>query len=131
MWAILSSPLIIGSDLTAMDEYTVETLTNAEVIALNQDPLGIQASLVRKDGDLEVFAKPLLGGDWGVALLNRGLTDGEIGVSWQRDLDVDWSAAAVRDLWAHRDIGMYPNSFATNVGSHVAMILRVTPEVES
>jgi alpha-galactosidase len=128
MWAILSSPLIIGSDLTAMDAYTIETLTNAEVIALNQDSLGIQAARVRKNGDLEVFAKPLENGDWAVALLNRGLQQAEIGIAWQLDLEVDWSAASVRDLWAHRDLGAWPDRFATTVASHVAMMLRVTPE---
>ena len=127
MWAILSSPLIVGSDLTAMDGYTVETLTNVEVIALNQDPLGIQAARVRKDGDLEVFAKPLENGDWGVALLNRGPEDAEIGVGWQSDLAVDWSEAAVRDLWAHQDLGVHRDRFVATVGSHVTMMLRATP----
>ena len=129
MWAILSSPLIIGSDLTDMDAYTVETLTNAEVIALNQDPLGIQAARVRKNGDLEVFAKPLADGDWSVALLNRSLTDAEIGAGWQEDLGVDWPAATVRDLWTHRDLGSYRERFATTVGSHEATMLRLTESV--
>jgi alpha-galactosidase len=128
MWAILSSPLIIGSDLTRMDAYTLETLTNAEVIALNQDRLGIQAARVRKDGDLEVFAKPLDNGDWGVGLLNRGRTDAEVGISWRRDLGVEWSAASVRDLWAHRNLGTYSDRFAAHIPPHVATILRVTPE---
>jgi alpha-galactosidase len=128
MWAILSSPLIIGSDLTDMDAYTLETLTNTEVIALNQDPLGIQAARVRKDGDSEVFAKPLANGDWGVALLNRGLADDEIRAGWREDLGVEWPAATVRDLWSHRNLGSYGEGFATTVGSHEATILRITPE---
>ena len=128
MWAILSSPLIIGSDLTRMDGYTIETLTNTEVIALNQDPLGRQAARVRKDGDLEVFAKPLANGDQGVALLNRGPTDAEMEVAWQEDLGLDAAAAVVRDLWAHRDLGVSTGRFATTVRSHEATILRVTPQ---
>lgn len=125
MWAILSSPLIIGSDLTDMDAYTVQTLTNAEVIALNQDSLGIQAARARNDGDLQVFAKPLANGDWGVALLNRGLREAAIGVGWQEDLSIDWPAAKVRDLWAQRDLGSYRQGFATTVGAHEATVLRV------
>jgi alpha-galactosidase len=128
MWAILSSPLIVGSDLTRMDAFTAETLTNAEVIALNQDGLGIQAARVRKDGDLEVFAKPLENGDWGVALLNRGPSDAEMSVRWKTDLAVGWSAAGVRDLWEHRDLGAYTDRFTSSVGSHDATILRITPE---
>jgi alpha-galactosidase len=119
--------LIVGSDLTAMDAYTVETLTNSEVIALNQDPLGIQAARVSQDGDLEVFAKPLASGDWAVALLNRGSTGSDMRVEWRKDLGTDWPAAAVRDLWAHRDLGVHRDRFATTVGSHVAVMLRVTP----
>ncbi len=127
MWAILSSPLIVGSDLTRMDAYTIETLTNTEVIALNQDPLGRQASRVRRDGDLEVFAKPLADGDRGVALLNRGPERAEIVVAWQEDLGLGPSVATVRDLWAHRDLGAATDRFATTVGSHEAVVLRVTP----
>jgi alpha-galactosidase len=126
MWAILASPLIIGSDLTEMDDHTIETLTNTEVIALNQDALGIQAARVRKDGDLEVFAKPLENGDRAVALLNRGDRDAEIGVAWQ-DLGADWRTASVRDLWSHRELGSFADTFATTVASHEATMLRVSP----
>lgn len=127
MWAILASPLIVGTDLTRMDAYTRETLTNAEVIALNQDPLGRQAARVRRDGDLEVFAKPLANGDQGIPLLNRGPTDAEMEVAWQQDLGLDGSTATVRDLWAHRDLGASTDRIATTVGSHEAAILRVSP----
>lgn len=127
MWSILASPLIIGSDLTDMDDDTVETLTNVEVIELNQDPLGIQAARIRKDGDIEVFAKPLENGDQGVALLNRGLAEAEIGVELQ-DLGVDWSAATVRDLWAHRDLGSFGERIATHVGPHESTMLRLSPQ---
>jgi alpha-galactosidase len=66
--------------------------------------------------------------DWGLALLNRSITDAEIGVVWRQDLGVDWSAATVRDLWAHRDLGSHREGFTSTVGSHEATILRVTPE---
>jgi alpha-galactosidase len=127
MWAILASPLILGSDLTRMDPYTRETLTNAEVIALNQDPVGEQAARVRKDGDLDVFAKALADGGRGVALLNRGEAAAEMEVRWGEDLGVEWPAVAVRDLWAHRDLGTFPKRFTTTVGSHEATMLRVDP----
>jgi hypothetical protein len=50
----------------------------------------------------------------------------EIGVEWQ-DLGVGWTAAAVRDLWAHRDRGSFGGGFATSVGPHVATMLRLSP----
>jgi len=127
MWAILVSPLILGSDLTRMDPYTHETLTNAEVIALNQDPLGQQAARVRKDGDLEVFAKALADGGRGVALLNRGEAAAQMEVRWDEDLGVEWAAATVRDLWAHRDMGKFPDRLIVTVASHEATMLRVGP----
>ena len=127
MWAILASPLILGSDLTRMDPYTRETLTNAEVIALNQDPLGEQAARVRKDDDLEVFAKALADGGRGVALLNRREAAAEMEVRWVEDLGVDWPAATVRDLWAHRDLGEFTKRFTVTVGSHQATMLSLGP----
>jgi alpha-galactosidase len=127
MWAILASPLILGSDVTRMDPYTRETLTNAEVIALNQDPVGEQAARIRKDGDLEVFAKALADGDRGVAMLNRGEGAAEMEVRWVEDLGVDWPAASVRDLWAHRDLGEFSERFTATVGSHEATMLRLGP----
>ena len=131
MWAILASPLILGSDLTQMDAYTHETLTNDEVIALNQDPLGKQASRVRKDGELEVFGKVLADDGLGVALLNRGEAAAEMDVRWREDFGVDWPAATVRDLWAHRDRGEFPERYATTVGSHEATMLRLAPAAAS
>jgi alpha-galactosidase len=131
MWAILASPLILGSDLSRMDPYTYETLTNTEVIALNQDPLGQQASRVRKDGDLEVFAKALADGGRGVALLNRGEAAAQIEVRWGEDLGVGWPTATVRDLWAHRDLGGFPDRFTATVAAHEATMLRVAPTAGS
>ena len=80
---------------------------------------------VRKDGDLEVFAKPLADGDQGVALLNRGDAPAEMEVRWAEDLGLEWQGAAVRDLWAHLDRGAFPDRFATTVAPHEATMLRV------
>jgi PKD repeat protein len=109
-----------------MNTYTLQTLINTEVIALNQDPFGIQASKIRDYGDQEVFAKELSDGSWGIALLNRGSSIANITVNWQ-DLGVSWVNALVRDMWRHQDLGIYSGSFLTNVLSHEAVILRVTP----
>ena len=88
LWSMLNSPLILGADVRNLDSASLETLNNAEVIALNQDSLGIQASKVRDDGDTEIFAKPLADGSWGVALLNRNSSSKDITVNWQQDLGV-------------------------------------------
>lgn len=72
MWALMASPLIAGNNITSMTPDTRSILTNADLIAVNQDADGIQASRVRDDGDTEVWAKPLADGSVAVGLLNRG-----------------------------------------------------------
>ena len=69
---MVSSPMLVGADVRKLDSYSLETLTNKEVLALNQDPAGNVAHKVRDDGDLEVFAKELADGSHAVLLLNRG-----------------------------------------------------------
>lgn len=107
MWAMMAAPLIAGNDLRTMDEVTREILTNKEVIAVNQDPLGIQCIKVRDDGDQEVYVKPLANGDYAVALLNRGVSAAKIRVTAE---EIGFSAKPesgylVRDLWQHSEFG--------------------------
>lgn len=124
LWAMLASPLLVGADVRKLDAYTLETLTNREVIALNQDSLGQQASKVRDDGDLEIFAKELADGSYAVALLNRGSATADMTVSLRRDLTLPWDKYRVRDLWLKKDLGVYDIPFTTEVMSHEARILR-------
>ena len=72
LWCLLAAPLMAGNDLRSMTPETKEILTNKDVIAIDQDALGRQGYRVRKDGDLEVWAKKLSGKDYAVVLLNRG-----------------------------------------------------------
>ena len=72
MWAMLASPLLAGNDLTNMKPEVKAILTNRDVIALDQDPLGKQASRVYSEGEVEVWSKPLSGGALAVAVLNAG-----------------------------------------------------------
>ncbi len=72
MWAMLAAPLMISENLTAMSPETQETVENPEAIAIDQDPLGIQGTLLSSSGEGQVWVKPLSGGARAVALLNRG-----------------------------------------------------------
>jgi alpha-galactosidase len=128
LWCILDSPLLAGNDLRNMDSYTIETLTNKEVIALNQDSLGIQASKVKDDGDTEIYAKPLQDGSWGIALFNRSSSSQDMTVNWQKDLGVKWNSAAVRDLWEHADKGTFSESYSVIVPSHGVVMIRCSGE---
>lgn len=101
MWSVLAAPLIVGSDVRSLSAATVAMLTNRDVLAVDQDRLGVQGTRVSSQGQADVWVRPLAGGDRAVALLNRGSTP----------LTITTSAAAVGlghaaqytvdDLWAH------------------------------
>jgi alpha-galactosidase len=97
------------------------------VIAIDQDPLGKQASRVRKEGDEEVWARELAGGNRAVALLNRAATAQAITVNWE---DLGYPAhfsAALRDVWQRKDLGTMKGSFTATVAPHSAVIVIVRP----
>lgn len=125
VWSILSAPLLAGNDLTSMTEETRSILTNSDVIALNQDPLGLQAALVRRDGDVEVLAKPLAAcGARGVVLWNRSEASAEVSLTWQ-DLWLEPEAGTARDLWTDTEVEVDPDGFSVTVPGRDAVALRV------
>src|SRR5207302_9430951 len=85
LWAIMAAPLIAGNDLRTMSPATRDLLTNADVIAVDQDSLGVQGTIVREDvPEHQVWMKPLRDGSKAVALLNRGPTPDSMTISWWR-----------------------------------------------
>jgi alpha-galactosidase len=128
MWAILAAPLIAGNDLRSMSAATKATLTNTEVIAVDQDPMGVQGRLVASPAtNLQVWSKTLTGTNTrAVALLNRGSASASITVQWSA-LGIPTGAATVRDLWSHTDLGSFSGSYtATSVPSHGVVMLKVS-----
>jgi alpha-galactosidase len=126
LWSMMASPLIAGNDLTSMSTATRETLTNTEVIAVDQDPLVVQGRPVKKSGEIEVWSKPLQGkGVRAVALFNQGSTATDIAVSWA-DIGLADAPATVRDLWAHADRGAHANGFSANVPAHGVVMMRIS-----
>ncbi len=127
LWAMLAAPLIAGNDIGHMDADTKAILTNKEVIAVDQDPLGAQARRVSKQGDLEVWARPLKGGGRAVVLLNRGAAPAEVRVDWSM---LDYPATLsgrVRDLWAGKDLGPRKGGYAAQVAPHGVVMVTVSP----
>ena len=127
MWAIMAAPLIAGNDLRSMSAATKTTLTNDEVIAVDQDPMGAQGRRVASPAtNLEVWSKTLAGTNTrAVALLNRGAASASITVQWSA-LGIPAGAATVRDLWAHSDLGSFTGSYtASSVPSHGVVMLKV------
>ena len=82
LWCLLSAPLLLGCDLERLDPFTLNLLTNDDVLAVDQDALGKQATRVANQGDLDVYAKPLEDGSWAVGLFNRGPNNSTITVKW-------------------------------------------------
>ncbi len=123
LWALLASPLLAGNDLRNMSQATKDILCNREVIAINQDPAGHQAARVSKDGDKEVWARPLAGGDWAVGLFNRGDAATQVSAKWS-DLKLS-GKHKVRDLWQHEDRGPVDGLFSADVPAHGVMLVRV------
>ena len=127
IWAIMSSPLLIGADINALSKFDLETLTNKEIIALNQDPLGQAATLQYSSADnsTQIYAKTLADESMAVMLLNRGGATSEITVDMRRDLTVPWDVYRLRDLWKGVDKGPYDIPFTVEVRAHEAKVYRV------
>ncbi len=128
LWAIMAAPLLAGNDIRGMSTATKTTLTNTEVIAVDQDPLGVQGTLVASPAtDVQVWAKKLSGTDTvAVALLNRGSSAASITAPWSA-IGLPAGSATVRDLWSHMDLGNFDNSYtASSVPSHGVVMLKVT-----
>jgi alpha-galactosidase len=131
LWSILAAPLIAGNDLRDMKPEIHDILTNKEVIAVDQDRLGSEGRRVVENGDLEVWARQLQDGTRAVVLLNRAVTEKEIGFSWENLGYPSHLTASVRDLWRSRDLGQFKEKFSATVPSHSGVMLKITPSLRS
>jgi alpha-galactosidase len=124
LWCLLSAPLLIGCDMTQLDEFTLNLLSNDEVLAVNQDPGGKQAGRIMKEGESEVWAKDLSDGSKAVGLFNRGQSGSRITVVF-RLLDLH-GKQRVRDLWRQTDLGVVEGSYTTLVPRHGVVLLKLS-----
>jgi alpha-galactosidase len=125
LWAMVDSPLLVGADARHLDAYSLETLTNKEIIALNQDKAGSIARRAVDNGELQTFVKELADGAVAVLLLNRGAATANMSFSPRRDFAMPIDRYSVRDLWAHRDLGNHDAVFTTEVQSHEARVFLI------
>lgn len=123
LWALQAAPLIIGADLTQLDEFTTNLLGNAEVLAVNQDPLGKAAGRSLRRGRTEVWARPLSDGTMAVGLFNRDLIAQTVSVRWS-ELGLRGDQR-VRDLWRQRDLGPRRDSLSVVVPRHGVMLVKI------
>jgi alpha-galactosidase len=125
LWCLLASPLLIGCDMSQLDDFTLSLLSNDEVLAVDQDPLGKQASRVAKAGSTEVWAKDMEDGSKAVGLFNRGEGATQVTINWA---SLGWQGSAahrVRDLWRQKDLGNFSDSFTATVPRHGVVLIRV------
>ena len=135
MWAMLAAPLLAGNDLRTMSEETRRILTNAEVIAVDQDPLGVQGFRARAEGDREIWYKPLVGGDWAMCILNRSEAPTTVEVDWSTHRIADGLSDRrtefakinyhIRDLWTGRDLGTTGETLIADIPGHDVLMVRL------
>ncbi|MBA2394201.1 MAG: cellulose binding domain-containing protein [Ktedonobacteraceae bacterium] len=125
LWAISAAPLILGNDMTNMSASAKSILMNADVIAVDQDPRGVQGTKVSDSNGLQVWSKPLQGnGNVAVVLLNRNTSASNITVNWS-NIGISGSAS-VRDLWSHSNVGSFNGSYTANVAGHGVVMLKIS-----
>lgn len=124
LWSLLSAPLLIGCDLTRLDAFTLNLLTNDEVIAIDQDVLGKQALPVVNNESEVIMVKDLEDGSKAVGLFNLTENFKEITVTWDA-LKIS-GEQTVRDLWRQKDIGTFSNGFTKPVPPHGVMLVKIS-----
>ncbi len=116
MWCMMASPLILGNDIRNMSAEVRDILTNREMIAVDQDALGVQGLHLMDDDGLQFWFKPLEGGDWAFVILNATKEDKTYALDWQKfnftDKEVsglsthfDTIIYQVYNLWTHKQEG--------------------------
>jgi alpha-galactosidase len=122
MWAMLAAPLLIGCDMSNLDRFTLDLLTNDEVIDVDQDPLGKQAQSKASSAESEVWAKPLWDGTLAVALFNKTAQAATVTVKWS-ELGLS-GPQPVRDLWQRKELGSFDREFSATVLAHGAVMVK-------
>jgi alpha-galactosidase len=126
-WCLMSVPLLLGCDMTKLDDFTLSLLTNDEVLALNQDALGKQATVISRQGDAGVMAKDLEDGSKAVGLFYPGDSTATQAVTVNfSDLHIT-GKYIVRDLWRQKDLGVFEDHFTADVRRHGVVLISVRP----
>jgi len=123
LWSLLAAPMLLGCDLSQLDKFTLDLLTNDEVIEVDQDPLGRQARRRSRTDWTEVWSRPLWEGTLAVGLFNRGPIKTRVTARWSH-LGIS-GRRAVRDLWQQKDLGTFDHSFSRIVPAHGAVLLKI------
>jgi alpha-galactosidase len=133
---MLAAPLIAGNDLRNMKKETIEILTNKEVIAVDQDSLGVQALKYSDNEDgVEVWIKPLKNGDWAFCFLNKSEQKHKIDFDWsnkwisddisKKTLDTKEASYSIKDLWTKKNLGDTKKKLTAEIPSHDVLMVKL------
>ncbi len=135
MWCMLAAPLIAGNDLRKMSPQTTAILTDKELIAIDQDPLGAEGIRYSNQDSLQIWAKPLQGGDWAVCFLNRSAGEKKLSFDWGKEpitdsvanmtLDTHANVYSLFDLWQKKTVGKTSAVFTAMLPAHDVIVLRL------
>jgi alpha-galactosidase len=120
IWSMLAAPLLIGSDISKLPQFSLDALSNDEMIAIDQDPLGQSATVVSKTSFTQVWSRPLWNGTTAVAFINRGVRKEPLEVLW-KSLGLK-GKQPVRDVWSQRDLGVKSDGLTADVPPHGALL---------
>lgn len=138
LWSIMAAPLILGNDLRKITPEALAIITNKEVIAVDQDTLGIQGFRVKRIGNIDVWAKPLAGDNWAIAFVNRGKDAASLNLKWadlpinddifKKEFTPGTKTYQLRDLYAKKELGTTRKDLKATLVSHDVLMLRLSPK---
>lgn len=123
LWSLLSAPLLIGCDLTRLDKFTLNLLTNDEVLAINQDPKGYQAKQTIIDSNIQVWVKELEDGAKAVGIFNLGERTSKYSLLFMK-IGLPESVL-IRDLWKQKDLGQFIGRYDAIIPSHGVVLFKI------
>lgn len=123
LWALMSAPLLIGADLTKLDPFTFNLLSNREVIEIDQDVLGKPVKRIKINDLQEIWTKELSDGSVAVGLCNFGIQDRNIELS-MKAIGVE-GHYILRDVWLQKNIGDLEGKYIANVNPHQVKLLKL------
>ena len=136
MWSMLAAPLIAGNDIRKMSDDVKEILTNKEVIAVNQDPKGVQGFQFWSSDGVEMWFKPLENGDYAICFLNRDVDAKQLHFDWKKFtvndgisktyIDFSQTSFKLRNLWTHKDQGNTKKALDVEIGGHDVLMFRAS-----
>ena len=136
LWTILNSPLLLGNDLRNMSPQTLDILTNKEIIAINQDSLGIQGFKYKKEGTIEVWVKPMANNEWAICFFNRSQQPSDFTFNWERetikdnvfDKEITFNRDniyKIRDLYQHKVIGNTKKALKQKLEPNQSLVVKI------